>query len=109
MRARVRVADGWDPPFVLRGMQIENLDRAFETVKQKLFGRLHDILRKQIVERVPMQGTPARSSDAGPAPLFCPAGDQMKDVLTSFAVPLPPPTLDKEDVVPEAVEAKRLR
>ncbi|KAK8963052.1 hypothetical protein KSP40_PGU009593 [Platanthera guangdongensis] len=33
--------------------QIENLDRAFETVKQKLFGRLHDILRKQIVERIP--------------------------------------------------------
>ncbi|ONK80501.1 uncharacterized protein A4U43_C01F18470 [Asparagus officinalis] len=36
--------------------QIENLNRAFETVKQKLFGRLHDLLRKQIVERVPIQG-----------------------------------------------------
>ncbi|KAJ4770025.1 arogenate dehydrogenase [Rhynchospora pubera] len=36
--------------------QMDNLDRAFETVKQKLYSRLHDILRKQIVERVPMQG-----------------------------------------------------
>ncbi|KAJ1690968.1 hypothetical protein LUZ63_015123 [Rhynchospora breviuscula] len=35
--------------------QMDNLDRAFEIVKQKLYGRLHDILRKQIVERVPMQ------------------------------------------------------
>ncbi|KQK18154.1 arogenate dehydrogenase 2, chloroplastic [Brachypodium distachyon] len=34
--------------------QIEKLERAFEKVKQMLYGRLHDILRKQIVERVPI-------------------------------------------------------
>ncbi|XP_068665731.1 arogenate dehydrogenase 2, chloroplastic-like [Aristolochia californica] len=64
--------------------QIENLDRAFETVKQKLFGRLHDILRKQIVERVPVQGAPQQTK-----PYFLPNNEKMRD-LTSFAVPPPP-------------------
>ncbi|KAL5989638.1 Arogenate dehydrogenase 2, chloroplastic [Asimina triloba] len=67
--------------------QIENLDRAFETVKQKLFGRLHDILRKQIVERVPMQGSPPK--EVGPKPYFLPSSEKMKD-LTSFAMPTAP-------------------
>ncbi|KAF6133909.1 hypothetical protein GIB67_040673 [Kingdonia uniflora] len=31
--------------------QIENLGRAFDTVKQKLFGRLHEVLNKQMTER----------------------------------------------------------
>jgi arogenate dehydrogenase (NADP+) len=35
-------------------VQIDNLDRAFEKVKQMLYGRLHNVLRKQIVERVPI-------------------------------------------------------
>uniref|UniRef100_A0ACD5ZWY5 Uncharacterized protein n=2 Tax=Avena sativa TaxID=4498 RepID=A0ACD5ZWY5_AVESA len=39
--------------------QMEKLDRAFEQVKQMLYGRLHDILRKQIVERVPVPGSPS--------------------------------------------------
>ncbi|XP_043700298.1 arogenate dehydrogenase 2, chloroplastic-like [Telopea speciosissima] len=80
--------------------QIENLDRAFETVKQKLFGRLHDILRKQIVERVPLQGTSSSSSstttreqmkkkNSNKATYFLPSSQQMKD-LSSFAMtPLP--------------------
>ncbi|CAN6177911.1 unnamed protein product [Urochloa humidicola] len=34
--------------------QLDNLERAFERVKQMLFGQLHDLLRKQIVERVPI-------------------------------------------------------
>jgi arogenate dehydrogenase (NADP+) len=38
---------------------MEKLDRAFEQVKQMLYGRLHDMLRKQIVERVPVPGTPS--------------------------------------------------
>ncbi|KAI3965867.1 hypothetical protein MKX01_010824 [Papaver californicum] len=67
--------------------QIENLDRAFETVKQKLFGRLHDILRKQIVERVPLQGSPQRLNS--PPPTFLPNNENMKD-LSSFAIPPPP-------------------
>nr|AXK16192.1 arogenate dehydrogenase [Papaver somniferum] len=65
--------------------QIENLDRAFETVKQKLFGRLHDILRKQIVERVPLQGSPQRPREV----TFLPNNEKMKD-LSSFAIPPPP-------------------
>jgi arogenate dehydrogenase (NADP+) len=38
---------------------MEKLDRAFEQVKQMLYGRLHDVLRKQIVERVPVPGAPS--------------------------------------------------
>jgi arogenate dehydrogenase (NADP+) len=38
---------------------MEKLGRAFEQVKQMLYGRLHDLLRKQIVERVPVQGAPS--------------------------------------------------
>ncbi|KAF6158300.1 hypothetical protein GIB67_022380 [Kingdonia uniflora] len=59
--------------------QIENLDRAFETVKQKLFGRLHDILRKQLVERVPLQGTPSKTQ------YFLPSSEKITD-LSFFAV-----------------------
>ncbi|KAF5182486.1 Arogenate dehydrogenase [Thalictrum thalictroides] len=69
--------------------QIENLDRAFETVKQKLFGRLHDILRKQIVERVPLQqgNTPGSSKEYNPTtPYFLPNAGKMKE-LSSFAMP----------------------
>lgn len=75
--------------------QIENLDRAFETVKQKLFGRLHDLLRKQIVERVPVQGLPQQRPREAPTPYFLPNNEKMKD-LTSFAVP-PPPQQIKQD------------
>lgn len=39
--------------------QMDKLDRAFEQVKQMLYGRLHDILRKQIVERVHIPGGPS--------------------------------------------------
>ncbi|XP_031504447.1 arogenate dehydrogenase 2, chloroplastic-like [Nymphaea colorata] len=65
--------------------QIENLDRAFETVKQKLFGRLHDILRKQIVERVPFQGVSNSNRDVE-SPYFLLKSEEVKD-LSSFAVP----------------------
>ncbi|OVA04048.1 Prephenate dehydrogenase [Macleaya cordata] len=81
--------------------QIENLDRAFETVKQKLFGRLHDILRKQIVERVPLQGVPQpKSREVNPTPYFLPNNEKMKD-LSSFAMPPPPtsPTQENNDGV----------
>ncbi|KAG9446783.1 hypothetical protein H6P81_012911 [Aristolochia fimbriata] len=65
--------------------QIENLDRAFETVKQKLFGRLHDILRKQIVERVPAASAAPPSAEPSSAkPCFLPNADDLRD-LTSFA------------------------
>ncbi|XP_037462372.1 arogenate dehydrogenase 2, chloroplastic-like [Triticum dicoccoides] len=42
--------------------QMDKLDRAFEKVKQMLYGRLHGVLRKQIVERVPMPGAPLLGS-----------------------------------------------
>ncbi|KAK1276549.1 hypothetical protein QJS04_geneDACA000853 [Acorus gramineus] len=89
------VSDSFDLYYGLFMYNIENLDRAFETVKQKLFGRLHDILRKQIVERVPMQGIPSTNmreskSKATTSPYFLPSSDKMKD-LSSFAMP-PPPT-----------------
>ncbi|KAL5997894.1 hypothetical protein ACLOJK_008827 [Asimina triloba] len=86
------------------GVQIENLDRAFETVKQKLFGRLHDILRKQIVERVPVQGAGQKQvRESSPTtPSFLPNSEKMKD-LASFAVP-PPHHDHKEEAVPIAAE-----
>ncbi|XP_020097770.1 arogenate dehydrogenase 2, chloroplastic-like [Ananas comosus] len=65
--------------------QIENLDRAFETVKQKLFGRLHDILRKQIVERVPMQGIPIKAREPAASAYFLPPGEKITE-LSSFAM-----------------------
>nr|UIP35202.1 arogenate dehydrogenase 1 [Leucojum aestivum] len=73
--------------------QIDNLDRAFETVKQKLFGRLHDLLRKQIVERVPMQGTsPRKINEEKPATYnFLQKSEGMKE-LSSFVIPPSPPT-----------------
>nr|UIP35203.1 arogenate dehydrogenase 2 [Leucojum aestivum] len=72
--------------------QIDNLDRAFETVKQKLFGRLHDLLRKQIVERVPMQGTPTRKTNGEKTVTynFLQKSEEMKE-LSSFIIPPPPP------------------
>ncbi|XP_044957862.1 arogenate dehydrogenase 2, chloroplastic-like [Hordeum vulgare subsp. vulgare] len=42
--------------------QMDKLDRAFEDVKRMLYGRLHGMLRKQIVERVPMPGAPSLGS-----------------------------------------------
>lgn len=82
--------------------QIENLDRAFETVKQKLFGRLHDILRKQIVERVPVQGMPTKYG-RDPSPYFLPSNHNMKD-LTSFAVPPPSQAHDSASAGAATVE-----
>lgn len=72
--------------------QIDNLDRAFEKVKQKLFGRLHGILRKQIVERVAvnMEVNADRiwKKNLVSAPSFLPNAEGMhiKDI-SSFAVP----------------------
>ncbi|XP_072998470.1 arogenate dehydrogenase 2, chloroplastic-like [Typha latifolia] len=66
--------------------QIENLDRAFETVKQKLFGRLHDILRKQIVERVPMQGVPARGRETNISNYFLADAEKIT-TLSYFSSP----------------------
>ncbi|XP_058095619.1 arogenate dehydrogenase 2, chloroplastic-like [Magnolia sinica] len=88
--------------------QIENLDRAFETVKQKLFGRLHDILRKQIVERVPMQGVvPSKATrEVGHTPYFLPNSERMTD-LASFAMPPPPqPQQSKDEAVSTPKEAR---
>uniref|UniRef100_A0A453S6L8 TYRAAT2-like C-terminal domain-containing protein n=1 Tax=Aegilops tauschii subsp. strangulata TaxID=200361 RepID=A0A453S6L8_AEGTS len=45
--------------------QMDKLDRAFDDVKQMLYGRLHGVLRKQIVERVPMPGAPSSRSREG--------------------------------------------
>ncbi|XP_008793015.2 arogenate dehydrogenase 2, chloroplastic-like [Phoenix dactylifera] len=64
--------------------QIANLDRAFETVKQKLFGKLHDILREQIVERIPMPGTPTATRVMDPH--FLRDANRMEG-LTSLIVP----------------------
>ncbi|XP_077251135.1 arogenate dehydrogenase 2, chloroplastic-like [Tasmannia lanceolata] len=84
--------------------QIDNLDRAFETVKQKLFGRLHDILRKQIVERVPMQGTSPKTREN---PYFLPNNEKMKD-LSSFARPFPQqPKTDGLASMPKEAQAAR--
>jgi hypothetical protein len=37
---------------------MDKLDSAFEQVKQMLYGRLHDVQRKQIVERLHIPGAP---------------------------------------------------
>ncbi|XP_062228972.1 arogenate dehydrogenase 2, chloroplastic-like [Phragmites australis] len=55
--------------------QLDNLDKAFEKVRQMLYGRLHDLLRKQIVERVPVAATSSGKlkdgrSSAAVAPIF---------------------------------------
>jgi arogenate dehydrogenase (NADP+) len=39
------------PNFSLLHTQLNNLEMAFEKVRQMLSGRLHDFIRKQIVER----------------------------------------------------------
>lgn len=66
-------------------MQMDNLDRAFETVKQKLYGRLHDILRKQIVERVPMQGA-SKAKSTNPGSNLLPDKTSITQ-LTSLTIP----------------------
>uniref|UniRef100_A0A0E0PYW0 Prephenate/arogenate dehydrogenase domain-containing protein n=1 Tax=Oryza rufipogon TaxID=4529 RepID=A0A0E0PYW0_ORYRU len=48
------ISDSFDLYYGLFMYNIDNLDRAFEKVKQMLYGRLHNVLRKQIVERVPI-------------------------------------------------------
>ena len=70
-------------------MQIDNLDKAFEIVKQKLFGRLHGILRKQIVERVPLQRTQRSIPEGKPASYFLPDNKKMNG-FSSFAIPPEP-------------------
>lgn len=54
-------------------------------MKQKLFGRLHDILRKQIVERVPMQGIPIKAREPTASAYFLPPGEKITE-LSSFAM-----------------------
>nr|QFR35742.1 arogenate dehydrogenase [Chandrasekharania keralensis] len=39
--------------------QLDNLESAFEKVRQMLYGRLHDLIRKQIVERAPVPTAPS--------------------------------------------------
>lgn len=43
-------------------VQMDKLDRAFEDVKRMLYGRLHGVMRKHFVERVPMPGAPSLAS-----------------------------------------------
>uniref|UniRef100_A0A0A8YMX0 TYRAAT2-like C-terminal domain-containing protein n=1 Tax=Arundo donax TaxID=35708 RepID=A0A0A8YMX0_ARUDO len=68
--------------------QLDNLDRAFEKVRQLLYGRLHDLLRKQIVERVPVAAASSgkskdgRSSSAA-APIFSPVTAKEKKMPLS--------------------------
>eukprot|EP01018_Ginkgo_biloba_P015771 Gb_38183 [translate_table: standard] len=57
--------------------QMEKLDRAFEEVKQKLFGRLHDILRKQLVDR------------SLPSPNICKEAVAIKQVQATSYLPSP--------------------
>jgi arogenate dehydrogenase (NADP+), plant len=72
-------------------LQLDNLERAFEKVRQMLYGRLHDLLRKQIVERVPAAADVAggMSSSAAPSPVP-PVAAQEKKHLSSVAVVTPP-------------------
>ncbi|KAG0489206.1 hypothetical protein HPP92_008017 [Vanilla planifolia] len=65
--------------------QIENLERAFDSVKQKLFGRLHELLIKQMVERVPLavDGSSERrrmEDSKVSAPYFLPRAEAMMDL-----------------------------
>ncbi|KAL5731194.1 arogenate dehydrogenase (NADP(+)) [Ranunculus cassubicifolius] len=83
--------------------QIEKLDRAFETVKQKLFGRLHDILRKQIVHRVPIEVGPTRSIESKAGSKFLPSTGKLQD-LSSFVVPSPSPLYVNKGFIPHSDE-----
>lgn len=47
------------PIFSLLHAQLDNLEMAFEKVRQMLSSRLHDFIRKQIVERAPVPADPS--------------------------------------------------
>jgi arogenate dehydrogenase (NADP+), plant len=80
-------------------LQLDNLERAFEKVRQMLYGRLHDLLRKQIVERVPAAAASSGKSKGGMScsatpSLVPPVAAQEKKHISSVAVVTPPPALE---------------
>nr|QFR35744.1 arogenate dehydrogenase [Jansenella griffithiana] len=75
--------------------QLDNLERAFEKVRQMLYSRLHVLIRKQIVERVPVPASPSEklangTSNASTAPLLTP---EEKAHISPIAAVTYPPTL----------------
>ncbi|KAL6876380.1 hypothetical protein ACP4OV_012952 [Aristida adscensionis] len=79
--------------------QLDNLERAFEKVRQMLYSRLHDLLRKQIVERVPMPVASTEKSKDGRSScalgsLISPVNAEEKKHMSPFAaVTSPSPVL----------------
>ncbi|KAL6602828.1 hypothetical protein ACP70R_043189 [Stipagrostis hirtigluma subsp. patula] len=79
--------------------QLDNLERAFEKVRQMLYGRLHDLLRKQIVERVPMLvASSGNTKDGRPSSALAPllsavTAEEKKHLVPVAAVTTPSPTL----------------
>uniref|UniRef100_A0A0A9GZI5 TYRAAT2-like C-terminal domain-containing protein n=1 Tax=Arundo donax TaxID=35708 RepID=A0A0A9GZI5_ARUDO len=79
--------------------QLDNLDRAFEKVRQLLYGRLHDLLRKQIVERVPVPAASAASGNSkdskssSAAPSIFSAEEKKMHLSSVAAVTSPSPAL----------------
>ncbi|GJN38576.1 hypothetical protein PR202_gb27631 [Eleusine coracana subsp. coracana] len=56
---------GYETLLQLTENTLDNLERAFEKVRQILYGRLHDLLRKQIVDRVPAAAASSGKSKSG--------------------------------------------
>ncbi|CAL5048149.1 unnamed protein product [Urochloa decumbens] len=73
--------------------QLDNLERAFESVKQMLFGRLHDLLRKQIVERVPISTFSSGKLENGSSNSSIVVQEEKKHLSPMASLTSPPTTL----------------
>ncbi|CAN6194920.1 unnamed protein product [Urochloa humidicola] len=73
--------------------QLDNFERAFERVKQMLFGRLHDLLRKQIVERVPISTFSSEKLENGRSNSSIIVQEEKKHVSPMTSLTSPPTTL----------------
>ncbi|CAN6207550.1 unnamed protein product [Urochloa humidicola] len=73
--------------------QLDNLERAFERVKQMLFGRLHDLLRKQIVERVPISSFSSEKLENGRSNSSIVVEEEKKHLSHMSSLTSPPATL----------------
>lgn len=70
------------------------MDGSFETVKRKLFLKIHDLPRKQKIERVPLQGTMNKMKEVDTNNLF-PQRSEAMNYIVSFLIPPSSPKQDR--------------
>jgi arogenate dehydrogenase (NADP+), plant len=73
--------------------QLDRLEMAFEKVRQMLSGRLHDFIRKQIVERADPSGKLANGRSSSPAAHHLSTLTEENKTRVSPALTLASPTL----------------